>query len=170
MLPATLKRGFYPPFARRERALATGKKPENQANHPTGNGGKQDASDADLDRRRSELDVALANIKEERKEAAKGMNRSGNMTGVAYALRLSSEFIAAIVVGTAIGWLIDKVAGTGPWGLIIFLLLGFAAGILNVLRSAGLIAVAKSERGVDLKPSDKIATPPGNAWKDDEED
>jgi hypothetical protein len=71
---------------------------------------------------------------------------------------------------TFIGWLIDKVAGTGPWGLIIFLMLGFAAGILNVLRSAGLIAVAKSERGTDLNPSARDTTPPGNAWKDDEED
>ncbi|MGB8817967.1 MAG: AtpZ/AtpI family protein [Rhizobiaceae bacterium] len=98
------------------------------------------------------------------------MDQSGNMKGAAFAFKLSSEFIAAILVGTFIGWLIDKVAGTGPWGLIIFLMLGFAAGILNVLRSAGLIAVAKSERGTDLNPSAKDATPPGNAWKDDEED
>lgn len=55
-------------------------------------------------------------------------------------MKLSSEFISAIAVGVGIGWLIDKVAGTSPWGLIIFLLLGFVAGILNVLRSAGVVA------------------------------
>ena len=135
--------------------MATGNKPE---------------KDSDLARRSAELDAALSSMKKERQAASKGMNRTGNMTGMAYAFRLSSEFIAAILVGTAIGWLIDKLAGTSPWGLIFFLLLGFAAGILNVLRSAGLIAVPKSERGTDWKPSAQDTTPPGNAWKDDAED
>ena len=89
---------------------------------------------------------------------------------MAYAVKISSEFIAGVVVGAALGWLIDKLFGTGPWGLIIFLLLGFCAGVLNVLRSAGLIAVSKSERGFDLKPSRKDETPKGNAWADEEED
>jgi ATP synthase protein I len=44
------------------------------------------------------------------------------------------------VVGAGLGWIIDRVAGTSPWGLIVFLLLGFGAGVLNVLRSAGLMA------------------------------
>jgi ATP synthase protein I len=92
------------------------------------------------------------------------------MAGTAYALKVSSEFIAAILVGVALGALIDKIAGTSPWGLIIFLLLGFIAGILNVLRNAGLIAVSKSERGTDWKPTPTDTTPPGNAWADDEED
>jgi ATP synthase protein I len=62
------------------------------------------------------------------------------MAGVGNALRLSSEFIAGIVVGAALGWIIDYYAGTSPFGLIVFLLLGFAAGVLNALRSAGLVA------------------------------
>jgi ATP synthase protein I len=135
--------------------MATGNKPE---------------KDTDLAKRSAELDAALSSMKRERVEAAKGMNSTGNMNGMAYALRLSSEFIAAILVGTAIGWLIDKMTGSSPWGLIVFLMLGFVAGILNVLRSAGLIAVPKSERGTDWKPSAQDTTPPGNAWKDDEED
>jgi ATP synthase protein I len=44
------------------------------------------------------------------------------------------------LVGAGIGWLIDHWLGVSPWGLIVFLLLGFAAGVLNVMRSAGLIA------------------------------
>ncbi len=55
-------------------------------------------------------------------------------------MKLSSEFIAGVVVGAALGWFIDRFAGTSPWGLIVFLLLGFAAGVLNVLRSAGKVA------------------------------
>lgn len=64
------------------------------------------------------------------------------MAGFGQALKLSSEFIAGIAVGVGLGWLIDRIAGTSPWGLIIFLLLGFAAGVLNVLRSVGVVAEA----------------------------
>lgn len=52
------------------------------------------------------------------------------------ALRLSTEFVAAILVGAGLGWGLDRVAGTKPWGMIILLMLGFVAGVLNVLRSA----------------------------------
>ena len=62
------------------------------------------------------------------------------MTGVGAALKLSSEFIAGIAVGVGIGWVIDRWAGTSPWGLIVFLLLGFGAAVLNVLSSAGVVA------------------------------
>lgn len=62
------------------------------------------------------------------------------MAGFGQAMKLSSEFIAGVAVGAGIGWLIDTMAGTSPWGLIVFLLLGFAAGVLNVLRSVGMVA------------------------------
>lgn len=55
-------------------------------------------------------------------------------------MRASTEFVAGIVVGCGIGWVIDRGLGTSPWGLIVFLLLGFVAGVFNVLRSAGLPA------------------------------
>jgi ATP synthase protein I len=74
---------------------------------------------------------------------------------MAAALRLSSEFVAAILVGAAIGWLIDGLAGTTPWGMIVFLLLGFCAGILNVLRSAGLIAEQAAARDGAKAPDDE---------------
>ena len=58
-------------------------------------------------------------------------------SGFGRAMRLSSDFIGGIVAGAFIGWLLDYLAGTTPWGLIVFILLGFAAGTLNLLRSAG---------------------------------
>jgi len=61
-------------------------------------------------------------------------------SNLARALRLSSEFVAGILLGGFVGWLVDQFTGRPPWGLIVFLLLGFAAGTLNALRSAGLIA------------------------------
>lgn len=101
-------------------------------------------SDSELDRRRLQLDRALARREQEgrqRPERAK----SGIASGYAAALRLSSEFIAGILFGAAIGWVIDRFAGTSPLGLIVFLLLGFGAGILNILRSAGMVV----ERGLN---------------------
>ncbi len=124
----------------------------------------------ELEKRLEKLEAELASKDKERNVNSGGLNKSGGMAGTAFALKISSEFIAAILVGVAIGALIDKIAGVSPWGLIIFLVLGFVAGILNVLRNAGLIAVSKSERGSDWKPSPNDTTPPGNAWPDDEED
>src|SRR6266481_590989 len=43
-------------------------------------------------------------------------------------------------VGAAIGWLLDRWLGTSPCGMIVFLLLGFAAGVLHVTRAAGVVA------------------------------
>jgi ATP synthase protein I len=130
-----------------------------------------DQDKSGLETRRQRLGEALSrkDTDEQLERDAAGRRRE-NASGMAYAVKISSEFIAGVVVGAAIGYFIDYFAGTSPWGLIIFLLLGFCAGVLNVLRSAGLIAVSKSERGVDYKPSAKNETPPGNAWKDEEED
>lgn len=51
-------------------------------------------------------------------------------------VRLSSEFVAAILVGGGIGYAVDQFFGIAPFGLIVLLLLGFAAGVLNVMRAA----------------------------------
>ena len=52
--------------------------------------------------------------------------------------RLSTELVAGVFVGAVIGWFLDRTLGISPWGLIVFVLLGFAAGVLNVIRGAGL--------------------------------
>ena len=57
--------------------------------------------------------------------------------GLSDALRLAAGFVAGVLVGAGLGWLFDSWLGTSPFGLIVFLLLGFAAGVLNVLREAG---------------------------------
>jgi len=61
------------------------------------------------------------------------------MSAMARGLRLSSELVAGVLVGGGIGWLLDKWLGISPWGLIVFLLLGFTAGVLNVMRAAGVV-------------------------------
>ena len=52
--------------------------------------------------------------------------------------QLSSELIAGVAVGALIGWGFDRLLSTSPFGMIVFLLLGFTAGVVNVIRSAGV--------------------------------
>jgi ATP synthase protein I len=61
-------------------------------------------------------------------------SRQGDMTMLARGLRIATEFVAAILVGSGIGYLIDQIAGTTPWALLIMFMVGFAAGVLNVTR------------------------------------
>ena len=62
---------------------------------------------------------------------------SARASAMAVGLRLSSELVAGVVVGAVLGWGFDKLLSTSPWGLIVFLMLGFAAGVINVVRSSG---------------------------------
>lgn len=93
----------------------------------------------ELDQRLRSLEAELVK-KGALKPPVSDEERSAVSGSVAQAMKISSEFIAGIVVGALIGWFIDRVAGTSPWGLIIFLMLGFGAGVLNVLRSANYVA------------------------------
>lgn len=63
-----------------------------------------------------------------------------NASAMARGFRLSSELVAGVLVGGVIGWSLDRWLGISPWGMIVFLLLGFAAGVLNVMRAAGVVA------------------------------
>jgi ATP synthase protein I len=83
--------------------------------------------DRQLDKRRAEHDADIRDLVQPPKQ------------GYGLAMRLGADFVAGVVVGAAIGWGVDRLFGTTPWGLIVFLLLGFVAGILGVLRSAGLV-------------------------------
>ncbi|WP_026381507.1 AtpZ/AtpI family protein [Afifella pfennigii] len=113
-------------------------RPEREREEKKTEGGGGSSADADLTRRLAELSRSLEEGKRGREVAETSRPSSG--TGYAAALRLASEFVAGVLVGVALGWGLDEVAGTSPWGLIGFLLLGFAAGVLNVLRAAGKVA------------------------------
>ncbi|QBK29930.1 AtpZ/AtpI family protein [Roseitalea porphyridii] len=106
--------------------------------------------DADLEQRRRVLNEALAE-RDRRRSPAGSDRQNGAGSGIGAALKMSSEFVAGILVGAGLGYLLDQFAGTSPWGLIVFLMLGFAAGVLNVLRAAGV--VAEPAAGVRAKRS-----------------
>jgi ATP synthase protein I len=59
--------------------------------------------------------------------------------------RMAIELAAALCVGLALGWVIDRVFGTRPWGLIAFFFLGMAAGMVNVFRAAKNVGTASGQ-------------------------
>jgi ATP synthase protein I len=72
-------------------------------------------------------------------EPESAARQSTDFSGFARGFRLSSELVAGVAVGALIGWLIDRWLGISPWGLMFYLLLGFAAGFFNVLPAAGVV-------------------------------
>jgi ATP synthase protein I len=77
------------------------------------------------------------NIRTDQSEAGSG-DGSARASAMAMGFRLSSELIAGVAVGALMGWGFDRLLSTSPFGLIVFVLLGFTAGVLNVIRSAGV--------------------------------
>jgi ATP synthase protein I len=110
----------------------------------SGNGNRDRLSDeAALSARLGSLDQRLSEVRGSRKirtEQPEGGNGDGvaRASAMARGFRLSSELIAGVVVGAVIGWGFDRLLSTSPWGLIVFFLLGFVAGVVNVMRSAGV--------------------------------
>ena len=72
-----------------------------------------------------------------------GQRPTADPSAIARGFRLSAELVAGVLVGAAIGWLLDRGLGISPWGMIVFLLLGFAAGVLNVMRAAGVMPASR---------------------------
>jgi len=57
-------------------------------------------------------------------------------SSIGTAFKLSTELVSAVVVGTIIGFILDKTFGTKPWLILIFFFVGVIAGITIVFRSA----------------------------------
>lgn len=63
-------------------------------------------------------------------------------SGLAYGMRIGIEFMSGTVVGLAIGWGLDRYFDTTPWLLLLFTVLGFCAGLLNVFREVNNISAS----------------------------
>ncbi|ENN93325.1 AtpZ/AtpI family protein [Bartonella bovis] len=92
-----------------------------------------------LEWRRQNLELALMRKKALKTQNFKSDNKE-SQNKVGQAVKLSSEFLASVIVGVVLGLGFDKLTGLLPWGLIFFLFLGFTSGIMSILRSLGRIA------------------------------
>ena len=66
-------------------------------------------------------------------------NKKVTSPNLGNAFKISTEFVAAVVVGATIGFILDNLFGTKPWLIIIFFIIGVIAGMLNVIRSAKIM-------------------------------
>ena len=80
---------------------------------------------------KTRLKIAKSKLK---KELDKDNEKRGSFMGSAF--KLGTELVAAVAVGTIIGFILDSWFDTKPWLIIIFFFLGAAAGMLNVIRAA----------------------------------
>ena len=83
---------------------------------------------------KTRLKIAKSKIK---KQVQSDAEKKGSFMGSAF--KLGTELVAAVAVGTIIGFILDSWFDTKPWLIIIFFFLGTAAGILNVIRTANRI-------------------------------
>ena len=84
----------------------------------------------------SDLISKIDKFKEKEKIAktSENIEKRGNSIGLAF--RLSTELVSGIVVGSIMGWSLDKWLGSQPWFFLVFFILGIAAGIINVIKTA----------------------------------
>ncbi len=84
------------------------------------------------------LDELNARLREARERADLAAGRSrrnpGVRSGLAFAMRIGVELVATLIVGGGIGLLLDRWLGTAPWLMLVFFILGAAAGFINIYR------------------------------------
>src|SRR5438445_6159023 len=116
---------------------------EDRSDNANGNRDQSSSDEAALSARLGSLDHRLSEIRDNRKirtdQPGDGSgDGAARASAMALGFRLSSELVAGVVVGAVIGWGFDRLLSTSPFGLIVFVLLGFVAGVVNVVRSAGV--------------------------------
>lgn len=90
-----------------------------------------------FERRIASLDEKLNKVvtpRERARNEAKSQTRMSGR-GMAYGMRMATELVAAVIVGGLIGYGLDYFLGTKPWLFLVFFILGFTAGIVNLMRA-----------------------------------
>lgn len=86
----------------------------------------------------------------EDEQAGRGPSARQPSPGLALGMRLAIEFVAGVAVGVGMGWVLDRWLGTAPWLMVLFLLLGGAAGVMNAYRAAsglgGTVGLGNAQR------------------------
>ncbi len=113
------------------------------------NGGNEGAG-VDGDQRLTSLDERLEVL--EASEAARtGRDRPKADPNTRMGNRVIADLIGGIAGGMLVGWLIDRIFGTGPWGFLIFLFLGIVVAFRNIFRLASGAALNPREPGDDTQ-------------------
>ncbi len=98
--------------------------------------GSGPSSEADLSAKLRHIDARLSDIRSDRAPTNKPEGRlAADGSAMARGMKMVSEFVAGIVAGGLLGWLVDRYAGIQPFGLLIGLMFGFAAGLRNLYRA-----------------------------------
>jgi ATP synthase protein I len=129
----------------------------------SGDKNQPDQHDSKLGDISSRLDELSSRLDAERKEHQKAEAPSANYgkaQDYSKGYRLVSEFVAGILVGAAVGYGLDRLFNTLPLFMIIFLMVGFGAGILNMARAANRVPPAGA----------RLNTPPAADDDEDEDD
>ena len=80
---------------------------------------------------KTRLEIAKKRISQ---RTNKNSNNKSSLLGIAF--KMSTELVAAVLVGSIIGFIFDTWFGTKPWLILTFFFVGVIAGVLNVIRSA----------------------------------
>jgi ATP synthase protein I len=105
--------------------------------------------------KRLEQRIAAAKATREPRSGHRGEYTQGSL-----AWRMVTELVAGMVLGLAIGWGLDALFGTGPLFLVVFVLLGFAAGVRTMMRTAEEVRQRRAE-GALLPGGDERPHPDG---------
>jgi ATP synthase protein I len=93
-----------------------------------------------------DLNERIAKAQAELKAQQRPPANSVTGPGMGLGFRMAADFVAAIIVGALLGYGIDALLHSSPWGLIVCLMLGFITGVWNVVRTA---------QSANKPPSDK---------------
>jgi len=96
-----------------------------------------------------EFDERLRRAREAYAEKTRPIPSRGSAMGMAF--RIATDLVVSVAVGTGIGYGLDYLLGTKPWLMLVFFMLGSAAGVMNVIRIAN--ATADSAR---IQDADKL--------------
>ncbi len=110
-----------------------------------------------LRKRASDLGARLEKVKAEAR-AKRGPEHGSEARGAALgqAMKIAVELVVGVAVGWFIGRILDEQFGTAPWLMIVFLILGFAAGLTNIVRTARRLQAQAEplQRGARPAPDD----------------
>lgn len=110
----------------------------------------------------NDLDAKLREAQARQSERLGRADKASSDSGLSLALRIGVELVAALIVSVGIGLLLDHWLGTRPWMLLLFFVLGSAAGILNVFR-----VMSGYGYSVGYKKPDQAETPPDQDTNDE---